>query len=87
MPKTGQMQELSTFRRFTDREQALDLVELLNDHKISNELEESASALDTSFGGGPSTQVFEVKLWESDFAKANALMEETAKESVASVSP
>jgi len=74
-----QMTELRTFRKFTDYSQAQNLVSLLSDNDINSTLNETASSLDSTFGGGESSKIIEIQLNQSDFEKANSILAEEAE--------
>lgn len=79
------MNELRRFKKLADHTQASVLVKLLRDNNIKCKLVEVASSWDASFGGGELTRVFEVKILQSDFNRANNILENQAEASISHV--
>lgn len=70
--------EFITFQRFSDKNRAEKLTNLLDKNKIEFRFEDNSSSLDSSFGGGGFTNEYVVKLRKEDFEKANhALIEDS----------
>ena len=80
------MSKLKCFRKLADQTLAADMVQLLSDHKVQSELIEVASSLDSNFGGGEMTKMFEIQILPSDFERANNILENQAEKSIDNVS-
>lgn len=77
--------ELTTYRKFIYKDDALELVNVLEEHQITYELANNSSQLDSSFGGDINTKQFEVKIQKDDFEKVDRLEEELIKNDVENV--
>ncbi|WP_312078697.1 hypothetical protein [Chryseobacterium sp.] len=77
--------ELTTYRKFIYKDDALELVNVLEEHQITYELANNSSQLDSSFGGDINTKQFEVKIQKEDFEKVDRLEEELIKNDVENV--
>lgn len=73
---------LSTYRKFIYKDDALELIKVLENHQIDYELEDNSSRLGTSFGGDINTNEFELKIHSGNFEKVESLEEELIKEDV-----
>jgi len=78
--------ELSTYRKFIYKDDALNLIKVLEEHQITYELANNSSQLDSSFGGDINTKQFELKIQKEDFAKVESLEEDLIKNDVENVS-
>lgn len=67
-------EEFVTFQRFSDKNLAEKLTNLLAENKIEYRFEDNSSSLDSSFGGGGFTNEYVVKLRKEDFEKANQVL-------------
>lgn len=68
--------ELSTYRKFIYKDDALDLIKVLDNHQVIYELENNSSRFDSSFGGDINTNQFELKIHQQDFQKVEKIEEE-----------
>lgn len=68
--------ELSTYRKFIYKDDALDLIEILKEHQIDYILNDNSSRLDSSFGNDDNTKQFELKIKKEDFGRVEKLEEE-----------
>lgn len=67
-----------TFRKFNVESQAIELGNLLDNHKIEYEFEDGSPTLDASFGNTELSKEFIIKLKKADFVRAdNILLEES----------
>lgn len=76
------MNDLRSFRKLTDREQATNLVQFLTEGGILCKLIEIAPALDSNFGGAEVNIFYEIQIDKSDFEKANRMVESEMEKSV-----
>lgn len=74
--------ELSTYRKFIYKDDALELVKILEENHIVYELADNSSRLDSSFGGDINTKQFELKIHKEDFEKVENLEEDLVKNHV-----
>ncbi|MGH1518446.1 hypothetical protein [Chryseobacterium sp. JK1] len=74
--------ELSTYRKFIYKDDALELIKVLEHHQIIYELEDNSSRLGASFGGDANTNEFELKIQQEDFEKVEHLEEELVRNDV-----
>lgn len=77
--------ELSTYRKFIYKDDALELIKILEENHITYELVNNSSQLDSSFGGDINTKQFELKIQKEDFVKVEELEEELVKADVENV--
>ncbi|SUX47368.1 hypothetical protein [Chryseobacterium indoltheticum] len=74
--------ELSTYRKFIYKDDALELIKILEENHITYELANNSSQLDSSFGGDINTKQFELKIQKEDFEVVEKLEEELVKANV-----
>jgi len=74
--------ELSTYRKFIYKDDALELIKILEENHITYELANNSSQLDSSFGGDINTKQFELKIQKEDFEVVEKLEEELVKTDV-----
>ena len=74
--------ELSTYRKFIYKDDALELIKILEENHITYELANNSSQLDSSFGGDINTKQFELKIQKEDFEVVEKLEEELVKKDV-----
>ena len=77
--------ELSTYRKFIYKDDALELIKILEENHITYELANNSSQLDSSFGGDINTKQFELKIQKEDFEVVEKLEEELVKNDVENV--
>jgi hypothetical protein len=77
--------ELSTYRKFIYKDDALELIKILEENHITYELANNSSQLDSSFGGDINTKQFELRIKKEDFNKVEELEEELVKDHVESI--
>ncbi|KMQ69693.1 hypothetical protein ACM39_01150 [Chryseobacterium sp. FH2] len=77
---------LSTYKKFIYKDDALDLIKVLENHHIVYELKDNSSRLGSSFGGDINTNEFELKIQKEDFEKVENLEEELVKNDIENVS-
>lgn len=70
---------LSTYRKFIYKDDALELIKILEENHIPYELANNSSQLDSSFGGDINTKQFELKIQKEDFEEVEKLEEELVK--------
>lgn len=63
-----------TYQKFNDKEEALELAELLTDNKIEFLLEDTSDSFDPSFANNSFNQEFRVKLKKQDFEYVDKLL-------------
>jgi len=71
--------ELSTYRKFIYKDDALELIKILEQNGIAYNLADNYSRLDSSFGGDINTKQFELKVYREDFEHVERLEEEFVK--------
>ncbi|MFK7968957.1 MAG: hypothetical protein AB8F95_01250 [Bacteroidia bacterium] len=74
------MEEFVVFRKFQNKEDAIDFSKRLVQLEIPHEIEDQSQWLDSAFGGGESTQEFQVKINPDDFDRVHILMQAEAAE-------
>lgn len=77
--------ELSIYRKFIYRDDALELVKILEENYIAYELAENSSKLDSSFGGDINTKQYELKIRKGDFIEVEKIEEELVKNDLENV--
>lgn len=77
--------ELSTYRKFIYKDDALELIKILEENHIAYELANNSSQLDSSFGGDINTKQFELKIHKDDFVFVENLEEELIKNEIENV--
>ena len=70
----------SIFRNFWTLEQATELKNLLNEKGIESILADNIPPLDVTFSGSTLNNQFEIRIKQSDFKKAEEILEENAEE-------
>lgn len=78
-------ENLSIYRKFIYKDDALDLIEILKEHQIDYVLNDNSSRLDSSFGNDDNTKQFELKIKKNDFEKVEKLEEGLVKIDVENV--
>lgn len=71
--------ELSIYRKFIYKDDALELVKILEENYIGYELTDNSSKLDSSFGGDINTKQYELKIRKDDFIEVEKIEEELVK--------
>jgi hypothetical protein len=71
--------ELSIYRKFIYKDDALELVKILEENYIGYELTDNSSKLDSSFGGDINTKQYELKIKKDDFIEVEKIEEELVK--------
>ena len=66
---------LSTYRKFIYKDDALDLIEILEQNQIDYVLNDNSSRLDSTFGNDDNTKQFELQINKDDFDKVENLEE------------
>lgn len=72
-------EEFSVFKKYPTFEQASNLKELLDKEDIESVLGDNIPPVDVTFSGSTLQHEFEVRIKQSDFAKAEELLEEQAE--------
>ena len=72
-----------TFQKFTNVEEAEALKRILDEHQIAVELVDSSPNFDITFSGNTLQNEVRLKIRQSDFEKANALLEAQAEKEIA----
>ncbi|MBE7177163.1 MAG: hypothetical protein INR69_12200 [Mucilaginibacter polytrichastri] len=72
-----------TYQKFTDRSEAIALIELFNAAGIYCELEDDAPAFDPAFAGRNPSATYSVKIPPGDFARAEQVQAAVSEDSVA----
>lgn len=68
-------EDFSTYRKFIYKDDALDLIEILEQNQINYVLNDNSSRLDSTFGNDDNTKQFELKINRNDFDKVENLEE------------
>ena len=71
--------ELSTYQTFIYKDDALELIKILEESRIHYKLADNSSKLDSSFGGDINTKQFELKIQKENFETVEKLEEELVK--------
>lgn len=71
--------ELSIYRKFIYKDDALELVKILEENYIGYELTDNSSKLDSSFGGDINTKQYELKIRKDNFIEVEKIEEELVK--------
>jgi hypothetical protein len=77
--------EFSTYKKFIYKDDALEFIEILKEHRIDYQLANNSSSLDSSFGGDINTKQFELKILKEDFPKLEKIEEELVKKDVENI--
>lgn len=75
----------SIFRKFPTLEQATDLKDLLSENGIESILADNVPPVDVTFSGNTLRNEIEIRLKQSDFKKAEDILEKNAEELIASI--
>lgn len=75
----------ATYRKFIFKDDALDLIEILKEHKIDFILSDNSSRLDSTFGNDDSTKQFALKIERANFKKVEELEENLISKSLDNV--
>ncbi|WP_263601861.1 TASOR family protein [Chryseobacterium sp. PET-29] len=76
---------LSTYRKFIYKDDALELIKILEVNHIDYELADNSSRLDSSFGADVNNQEFELKIQKENFNKVEELEEKLVENDVQNV--
>ncbi|MEM5566988.1 hypothetical protein WNY78_17845 [Psychroserpens sp. AS72] len=80
--------DYSIFRRFSNIEQALELKDILNTNEIDSIIDDNSPPVDVTFGVGGSLQdTIEVRIKQTDFEKAELILEKEAEEQLNNIDP
>lgn len=79
------MNNLRSFRKISDKNLAVQLVDFLKENNINSSLTELTTSLDSTFGDSELNKLWEIKLNYPDFEQANNLLEQQAEESLNNV--
>lgn len=75
----------ATYRKFIFKDDALDLIEILKEHKIDFILSDNSSRLDSTFGNDDNTKQFALKIERANFKKVEELEENLISKSLDNV--
>lgn len=75
----------ATYRKFIFKDDALDLIEILKEHKIDFILSDNSSRLDSTFGNDDNTKQFALKIERANFKKVEELEEDLISKSLDNV--
>ena len=78
------MRNFITFQKFTSKEAASDLIQLLQDNNIEYEIVDNSFSVDLTFGGDRQSEK-EIKLQQSDFLKVNQLLDKNAEDNIKNI--
>ena len=74
--------QYSVFKKYPTVGQAQEIIKFLNENSIETQFGENTSSLDSNFSGSSFNNEFEIKIKETDFEKANQLLEEIAENQI-----
>jgi hypothetical protein len=74
--------QYSVFKKYPTVGQAQEIIKFLNENSIETQFGENTSSLDSNFSGSSLNNEFEIKIKETDFEKANHLLEEIAENQI-----
>ena len=74
--------QYSVYKKYPTVEQAQEIIKFLNENSIETQFGENSSSLDSNFSGSSFNNEFEIKIKETDFEKANQLLEEIAENQI-----
>ncbi|GAB5473471.1 MAG: hypothetical protein Mars2KO_15700 [Maribacter sp.] len=77
----------SIFRKFSNLEQVTELRELLLEHNIESELADNVAPVDVTFSGSTVQNEIELRIKQSDFKKAEAILEKEAENIINEIDP
>lgn len=81
-------QQFSIFKTFTNIEQANELKNILNENGIETIMEDNSPPVDVTFTGGGELNIkTEIRIKQSEFKKAEEILEKIAKESLNDIDP
>ena len=72
--------QYSIFRKFSSLEQVKELESMLNENGIESIIANNASSIDSTFGSNSLNNQIEIRIKQSDFEKAELLMEKKAED-------
>ena len=75
-------ENFATYRKFIFKDDALDLIEILKEHKIDFILSDNSSRLDSTFGNDDNTKQFALKIERANFKKVEELEENLISKSL-----
>lgn len=78
-------ENFATYRKFIFKDDALDLIEILKEHKIDYILSDNSSRLDSTFGNDDNTKQFALKIERANFKKVEELEENLISKSLDNV--
>lgn len=73
---------LSSYRKFIYKDDALELIHVLEKNEIDYELEDNSSRLDASFGADDNTAEFVLKIDKNNFSRVEELEEDLVRDSL-----
>ncbi len=71
--------EYAVFKKFSNIEQATELMALLKDHNVDHQLVDNSPAIDITFSGNTLQNEVQILIKQSDFDMANELLEKQAE--------
>lgn len=74
--------QYSVYKKYPTVEQVQEIIKFLNENSIETQFGENSSSLDSNFSGSSFNNEFEIKIKETDFEKANQLLEEIAENQI-----
>jgi ABC-type lipoprotein release transport system permease subunit len=74
--------QYSVFKKYPTVEQVQEVIRFLNKNDIETQFGENSSSLDSNFLGSSFNNEFEIKIKESDFEKANQILEKIAENQI-----
>lgn len=77
--------ELSVYRKFIYKDDALELAKILEENHFVYELTDNSSKLDSSFGGDINTKQYELKIRKDDFIEVEKIEEMFVKKDLENV--
>lgn len=77
--------ELSVYRKFIYKDDALELAKILEENHFVYELTDNSSKLDSSFGGDINTKQYELKIRKDDFIEVEKIEEMLVKKDLENV--
>ena len=77
----------SIFRKFSNLEQATELMELLLKNNIESELADNVAPVDVTFSGSTLQNEIELRIKQSDFKKAEEVLEKDAENIINEIDP
>jgi hypothetical protein len=80
-------EQFSIFKKFPTLEHAKEIANVLNDHNIDSFIDDNVPPVDVTFSGNTLQNEFEVKIKQTDFKKANSIIEKANEVSLENVDP